>query len=86
MEYQAPQPTMLIFRRNMRIVLKNLVMILMISGVEVTRQISFSVKGKCAVKELEYFQDDGLQIHGHTYEDKYKFHNSYFIFGGPQVS
>ena len=28
--------------------------------------------GKCAVKEREEFQDDGLQIHGHTYEDKYE--------------
>ena len=46
---------MLIFRRKMRIVFKNLVMILMISGVVVTKQIFSSVKGKCAVKEPEEF-------------------------------
>ena len=40
-------------------------MILMISGVAVTKQIFSSVKEKCAVKEPEEFQDDGLQIHGH---------------------
>ena len=45
----------------------------MISGVEVTKQIFSSVKEiKCAVKEPEEFQDDGLQIHGHTYEAKYE--------------
>ena len=63
---------MLIFKRKLRNVFKNLVMILMISGVEVKKQIFSSVKEKCAVKELEEFQDDGLQIHGHTYEAKYE--------------
>ena len=27
---------------------------------------------KCPVKEPKEFQDDGLQIHGHTYEGKYE--------------
>ena len=63
---------MLIFRRKLRIVFKNIIMILMISGVAVTKQIFSSVKEKCAVKELEEFQDDGLQIYGHTYEGKYE--------------
>ena len=63
---------MLIFRRKLRTVFKNLVIIFMISGVAVTRQRFSSVKEKCAVKEAEYFQDDGLQIHGHTYEGKYE--------------
>ena len=35
---------MLIFRKKLIIVFKNLVMILLISGVVVTRQIFFSVK------------------------------------------
>ena len=47
-------------------------MILMISGVTVTKQIFSSVKEKCAVKEPEEFQGDGLQIHGDTYEGKYE--------------
>ena len=46
-------------------------MILMISGVVVTKQIFSSVKEKCTVKDPEEFHDDGLQIHGHTYEGKY---------------
>ena len=46
---------MLIFRRKLRTVFKNLVMIIMISGVAVTKQIFFSVKEKCAVKEPEEF-------------------------------
>ena len=61
-----------IFRRKMRTVFKNPVMILMISGVLITIQIFSSVKETCAVKEPEEFQDDGLQIHGHTYEGKYE--------------
>ena len=63
---------MLIVRRKLRNVFKNLVMILMISGVAVTKKIFSSVKEKCTVKDPEEFQDDGLQIHGHTYEDKYE--------------
>ena len=51
---------MLIFRRKLGTVFKNIVMILMISGVAVTRQIFSSVKEKCAVKETEEFQYDGL--------------------------
>ena len=47
-------------------------MILMISGVEATKQIFSLVKEKCVVKEPEEFQDDELQIHGHTYEGKYE--------------
>ena len=47
-------------------------MIVMISGAAVTKQIFSWVKEKCAVKEHEEFQDDGLQIHGHTYEGKYE--------------
>ena len=47
---------MLILRRKMRIVFKNIVMILMISGVAVTKQIFSLVKEKkCAVKEPEEF-------------------------------
>ena len=45
----------------------------------------FSSQGKCAIKEPKEFQDDGLQIHGHTYEGKYEIYNSYFIFQGYQV-
>ena len=41
-------------------------MILMISGVAITKQIFSSIKKKCVVKEPEEFQEDGLQIHGHT--------------------
>ena len=63
---------MLIFKMKMRTAFNNLVMILIISGVAVTKQIFSSVKEKCAIKEPEEFQDDGLQIYGHTYEDKYK--------------
>ena len=63
---------MLIFIRKQRTVFKNLVIILMISGVAVTKQIFSSIKKKCAVKEPEESQDDGLQIHGHTYEGKYE--------------
>ena len=44
-----------IFIRKMRIVFKNLVMILMISGVAVNKQRFSSLKRKCAVKELEEF-------------------------------
>ena len=73
----------LIFKRKLRTAFKNLVIILMISGVAVTKQIFSSIKKKCAVKEPEEFQDDGIQIHGRTYEGEY---NSYFIFGGSQVS
>ena len=62
----------LIFRGNMRTILNNLVIILMISGVVVTRKIFFPGYEKCALKEIEEFQDDGLQIHGHTYEYKYE--------------
>ena len=62
----------IIFRRKLRTIFKNLVMILMISGVVVTIQIFSSIKETCAVKEPEEFQDDGLQIHGHTYGDKYE--------------
>ena len=47
-------------------------MSLMINGVTITRQRFFLIQGKCAVKEPEEFWDDGLQIHGHTYEDKYE--------------
>ena len=50
---------MLIFRRKLRTIFKNHVMILMISGVAITKQIFSSFKGKCAVKEPEGFQDDG---------------------------
>ena len=46
-------------------------MILMVSSVAVTKQIFSSIKEKCAVKEPEELQVDGLQIHGHTYEGKY---------------
>ena len=63
---------MLIFRRKLRTIFKNLVMILMISSVEFTKQIFSSVKEKCTVKDPEEFQYDGLQIHGHTYEGKYE--------------
>ena len=47
-------------------------MILMIRGVVGTKQLFSLVKEKCVVKEPEEFQDDGLQIHGHTYEGKYE--------------
>ena len=47
-------------------------MILMISGVAATKQIFSSIKEKCAVKDPEEFQNDGLQIHGHTYEGTYE--------------
>ena len=57
---------MLIFIRKLRTVFKNIVMIVMINGVVVTIQIFSSVKETCVVKEPEEFQDDGLQIHGHT--------------------
>ena len=50
---------MLIFRRKPRTVFENIVMILMISGVVVTRKY-FPQLRKCAVKELEEFQDGGL--------------------------
>ena len=63
---------MIVFRRKLRTIFKNLVIILMISGVAVTKQIFSSIKKKCAVKEPEEFQDDGVQIHGHTYEGKYE--------------
>ena len=46
---------MFIFRMKMRTVFNNFVMILMISGVAVTRQIFSSIKEKCAVKEPEEF-------------------------------
>ena len=55
-----------ILRRKLRTVFKNIFMILMISGVVVTKQMFSSVKEKCAIKDPEEFQDDGLQIHGHT--------------------
>ena len=61
-------------------------MILMISGVVVTKRIFSLVKGKCPVKETEEFQDDGLQIHATHMKVNMKFYNSYFIFGGSQVS
>ena len=63
---------MLIFRRKLGTVFNNIVMILIIIGVAVTKQIFSSAKGKCAVKEPEEFRDDGIQIHGHTYEGKYE--------------
>ena len=63
---------MLIFKRKLRTVFNNIVMILMISGVAATKQIFSSIKEKCVVKEPEEFEDDGLQIHGHTYEGKYE--------------
>ena len=63
---------MLIFRRKLRTVFMNLVIILMISDVAVTKQTFSSVKEKCAVKEPKEVQDDGLQIHGHTYKGKYE--------------
>ena len=50
---------MLIFRRKLRTIFKKLVMILMISGVVVTRKKILSY-GKCAVKDSEEFQDNGL--------------------------
>ena len=77
---------MLIFRRKLITVFKNIVMIIMISGVAVTKQIFSSVKEKCAVKEPEEFQNDGLQIHATHMKVNMKFYNSYFIFGGSQVS
>ena len=43
---------MLKFRRKMRIVFKNIVIILMVSGMEVMRQIVSSFKKKCAVKRV----------------------------------
>ena len=61
---------MLIFRRKMRTVFKNIVMILMINCVVITEKLFSSVKEKFIVKDPEEFQDDGLQIHGHTYEGK----------------
>ena len=47
-------------------------MILMISGVEITRQIFSPVKENVQWKDREEFLYDGLQIHGHAYEDKYE--------------
>ena len=46
---------MLIFRRKLRTVFKNIVMILMISGVAVTRKRFSSIKERCAVKETKEF-------------------------------
>ena len=67
------------FRRKIRTVFKNLIMILMISGVVVTRKEKKHIGyKKGAVKEPKEFQDDGLQIHGHTYEGKYEV--AYFLF------
>ena len=63
---------MLIFRRKMRTLFKNLVMVLMIGSVAIIKHIFSLVKEKCAVKEPEEFRDNGLQIHGHTYEGKYE--------------
>ena len=77
---------MLIFRRKMRTIFKNIVMILMISGVVVTRQIFSLVKENVQLKRLKSSRMMDYKSMATHMKVNMKIYNSYFIFVGSQVN
>ena len=77
---------MLIFRKKLITVFKNLVMILRISGVAISRQIFSSIKENVQLKRLKSFRTMDYKSMATHMKVNMTFHNSYFIFGGSQVT